>query len=473
MRKKALVWIFVLCLNVLLAPSVLQAQRKAAKAEKTPSSVLPEKARLANTALFVDAVKERLLENYDVAESMLHRVLAVEPDHDAAHYELAVILTLKGRVQEAIQEVKTAERCDPENMWYKVMLGDLYNQTQQPEKAAPYWKFLAQRQPDNLEYLNNYAYALLQQEKLKEAVEVYELMQRQLGLNEQLSETKKTVWLYLNKPDKAVAELDALIAAYPAEPNYLVEAAQIYMSAHKEAKAVPYLEKAQQLDSNNGTLLMMLYDYYAGHRKEKEADACMDRIMRNAGVSLETKMNALDEFYRQASTSRDTTVFNRVYRWLDLAIQTHPQAAGLFSARAYLRLMQGRGAEAIPDLEASLQRDSSQYNTWKMYMLMLLETDQPARAAAAGEEAVRLFPTQALPYYAMACGAMDERDFDRAVSELETACRYAEDQPALLADIYRLMAIVYEEQGQFSKAEEARERQRGFQQQLRNKPKHK
>ena len=31
---------------------------------------------------------------------------------------------------------------------------------------------------------------------------------------------------------------------------------------------------------------------------------------------------------------------------------------------------------------------SSTGNTWKMYMLMLLETDQPARAAAAGEEAV-------------------------------------------------------------------------------------
>lgn len=455
-----------------MAPSALQAQRKNAKAEKPAVSALPEKERLANTALFVDAVKERLLENYDAAESMLHRVLAAEPSHDAAHYELAVILAMKGRMQEAIQEVRIAEQYDPENTWYKVMLGDLYNQTQQPEKAAPYWKFLAKRYPDNLEYLNNYAYALLQQEKLKEVLEVYDNMQRQLGLNEQLSETKKSVWLYLNKPDKAVAELHALIEAFPTEPKYLMEAAQVYMSVRKEAKAIPYLEKARQLDSNNSTLLMMLYDYYSGHRKEKEAEACMDRIMGHPGVDLETKIKAMDGFFRMASV-RDTTVYPRLYRWLALAIQTHPDAVEPLSARAYLLFMQGRVAEGLSDLETALQKDSSQYRLWEMYMVMLLENNQPARAAKAGDAAARLFPTQALPYYARACGAMEERDFEQAVSDMETACRYATDNPAFLSDVYRLMSVAYDELGQFSKAEEARERQQQYQQQIQPKPKNK
>ena len=76
---------------------------------KKGEAQLTQKEQLANTALFVDAVKERLNENYDLAEEMLHRVISKEPLHDAAHYELAILLVMKGRIQEALQEARAWE----------------------------------------------------------------------------------------------------------------------------------------------------------------------------------------------------------------------------------------------------------------------------------------------------------------------------------------------------------------------------
>jgi predicted Zn-dependent protease len=267
---------------------------------KKTEAGLSEKERLANTALFVDAVKERLNENYDMAEEMLHRVILTEPSHDAAHYELAILMVMKGRMQEALQEAETAASYNPENPWYKVMLGDLYNQSGQFRQAEEYWKELSEKYPDNLDYLNNFAFSLTQQNRLKEALKVYDAMQSQLGLNEQLCETKKNIWVYLKKPDAAVSELKPLMEAFPGETKYYLEAAQVYFTFNQEKKGVACLEAARRADSTDGQLLMTLYDYYVKHKKNKEALVILQQIVGNPAIPIEPKSKVLTAYYIRA-----------------------------------------------------------------------------------------------------------------------------------------------------------------------------
>ena len=102
MRRSGFVLVgrLLVLLLFLGGPSAAIAQQGGKKGK----SELTEMEQLANTALFVDAVKERLNENYDLAEEMLHQVIVMEPSHDAAHYELAILMVLQGRMQEALQE---------------------------------------------------------------------------------------------------------------------------------------------------------------------------------------------------------------------------------------------------------------------------------------------------------------------------------------------------------------------------------
>ncbi|MBP5395778.1 MAG: tetratricopeptide repeat protein [Bacteroidales bacterium] len=448
--------LLVLCL---FAPVSGMAQRGAEK-----GAVLSEKERMANTALFVDAVKERLNGNYDRAEEMLHQVILKEPSHDAAHYETAIILTLKGQLHAALQEALLASGLDPENMWYKVMIGDLYNQTGQPEKAEPYWRELSEKNPENLDYLNSYAYSLTRQNKLAKAIKVYDAMQRQIGVNEQLIETKKNIWLYLKKPDAAVAELLPLMEAYPDESAYPVEAAQIYMSAGKEKKAVPYLERALKTDSLNGHLLMLLYNYYSGHKKEREAYECLKKFVGNPNIQMEAKRKLMAVYYQRAQ--QDTSCYREAGPLLDLLVKTHANDADAWSQRADFLILQQRFDEALSDLERVLSLDSSKSVVWQYYITLLLQRNRVGEAAAAGARAVQLFPTQPVAYFAMAAGAMEDKDFETAVTNLQEARRYVSDNPAFLSDIYRLLAKSYEELGQYSKAEEAENMRRECQRQM-------
>ena len=451
MRRSGFVLVgrLLVLLFLLGGPSAAIAQQGGKKGK----SELTEMEQLANTALFVDAVKERLNENYDLAEEMLHQVIVMEPSHDAAHYELAILMVMKGRMQEALQEAETAASFDPENHWYKVMLGDLYNQSGQFRQAEGYWKELSEKYPDNIDYLNNYAYSLTQQNRFKEALKVYDVMQSQLGLNEQLCETKKNIWVYLKKPDAAVAELKPLMEAFPGESKYYIEAAQVFFTFKKEKKGVAYLEAAQRVDSTDEKLQMTLYDYYAKHKREKEAYACLRRIVGNPAVPIEPKRKVLSGYYLLAQ--QDTSYNREINPLLDLLVGAHPQQAESWSLRADFMIQQHRFNEALSDLENVLALDSSKSIVWEYYITILLQMNRPVEAAKAGERASQLFPTQAIPYFAMAAGAMEEQDYGTVVSHLQSALKYVSDNPAFVSDIYRMLARAYEAMGSYSKAEEA------------------
>lgn len=425
----------------------------AQKGGKVDGSRLTEAQQWANTALFVDAVKERLNENYDLAEEMLHRVIATEPSHDAAHYEMALLLINKGQIRAALQEAVEAAKYQPDNLWYQLLLGELYGQTGQHERAEACWRLLSEKRPDNLEYLNNYAYSLTQQEKLKEAVRVYGIMQRQLGANEELLETKKNLWLFMKKPDEAVAELEPLMEANPGETRYYLEAAQIYLIFKKNKKALACLEKAQQIDSTDGQLQMMLYDMYARSKKQDKAYECLKRVIGNPSVPMDAKRKVMSVYYQ--SVQQDPSYFKEVYPLLDLLVEAHPESAECRSLRADFLLLQQRYSDALPDLEKAISLDSTKSLAWQYYITILLQQNRPLEAAKAGARASRMFPTQAIPYFAMAAGAMEVQDYDSAVSLLQEALRYVSDNLMFQSDIYRMMARAYTELGSYSKAEEA------------------
>ena len=162
-----------------------------------------------------------------------------------------------------------------------------------------------------------------------------------------------------------------------------------------------------------------------------------------------------------------TTGGDTANKRIDWGIEkTHANDADAWSQRADFLILQQRFDEALSDLERVLSLDSSKSVVWQYYITLLLQRNRVGEAAAAGARAVQLFPTQPVAYFAMAAGALEDKDFETAVTNLQEARRYVSDNPAFLSDIYRLLAKSYEELGQYSKAEEAENMRRECQRQM-------
>ena len=117
------------------SPESLYAQKKQkAKAALTENDLLNRKS------LFFDANKERILGNTDKAEVLFKRVLEIDPNHDASMYELARIYMSQVRIEDAVLLMENAIRIAPENVWYQLLLADLYRFSRQYDKVVMYSK---------------------------------------------------------------------------------------------------------------------------------------------------------------------------------------------------------------------------------------------------------------------------------------------------------------------------------------------
>ena len=428
------------------------------------SSLLSEQEQEANSAMFVDAVKERLCENYELAEEKLHRVILADSQHAAAHYELAVLMVLKGEVKEALLQVNRAAKLNPDNQWYQVMMGDLYNQTLQFDKSVPVWKRLSENFPENLEYLNNYAFALLQQHKLKEAVAVYDRMQQQIGPDEELVEAKKNIYLYLNKVEQAAQEIIHLSECYPNDPKYLVEVADIYRTNGKMKKAVPYLEAACRLDSNNPQVLTSLYDYYVQKEQEEQAYRLLKKIFASPDVPLEPKRKVMANYFLRflQENKQNDKYGDQLSQLIGILLETHPKEASLWAQQSDILVAKGKYGEAITALEHSLSLDSSVYKVWQAYLQLLVHEGRDETCDEA-ERAKSLFPMQPYPYVASGWCLWKQQDYWEAAEELERALRLIPEDGDLEMrfQTYGLLSTVYEALGEkelFEKATKEFER---------------
>ncbi len=413
----------------------IQAQKKNRKEKKDQpvgQSFVDETVRRANTALFIEAVKERLNGNYTQAENLLLNLTAKDPSHDAARYEYAKLLLGQNKYTTAIEELKTAINLCDTNIWYKVLLAETYDKTGQFLLSEKLWQEIIQKQPQNVEYLYYYTLSLIYQNKLKEAINGYNLVETQIGISEEITAAKKSIWLHLDKVDNAAKEMEKLAEAFPTESRYYLEIADMYVINKMPEKAVPYLKKASKADPNNPKINVTLYNYYTENKKYDEAFSYLEKAFSSPGLPLEEKIKILLAYY---TSPKDSVKSNRL---LENMIKAHPDDAAAWSIYGDFLTRDNRLKEAKTAYEKVITRDESKYKVWEQYLAVLLDLGQWDEALKQSEIAISLFPNQAFPYLANGMSSIARENHQHAVSVLEEGKKYATEDFVIMQFNYCL-----------------------------------
>ena len=411
--------LLTLCFAFLSGAATAQKKSKKQKQKQSVATVEITPQDRQNTAKFIEAVKERINGNLAQAENLLLEVIAKDPAHDPARYEYARILLEKNKYSAAIEEINTAVRLNDTNIWYKVLLAQTYDQTRQFALSEKLWAEITKIDPQNIEYLYYYSLSLIYQNKLKEAVEVYNLIEVQVGMNEEITNQKKAIWLHLDKVDNAAKEMEKLAEAYPSESKYYLDIADMYIVNKMPKKAIPYFKKAEKADPNNPQINVSLYNYYTEEKNYDEAFGYLKNAFLSPDLPLNEKIKILSGYYNFPKDSL------KAYQLLDNMLKAHHDDPIAWSMYADFLTRDSRLLEAKVAFEKVISRDESKYQVWQQYLAILLDLGEWDDAYKQSHVAMSLFPTQALPYLAsgMACSAKDEHE--NAVSALEEGKKYA------------------------------------------------
>lgn len=445
---------FLFCYCVLEAQNTSKRNRK--KNTVVETEQLSDNDKMKNSGVFIDAVKERLIGNLNESERLIREVIALEPNHDAAHFEYAIVLASMQRIPEAIIQLNIAIELDDKNIWYKVMLGDLYNMTQNFSESEKLWKSIIEKYPDNLEYLYNYALSLIFQDKLKVAIKVYDKMEIQTGINEEIVSAKHSIWVHLKDKKNAAKELHRLTEAFPYEIKYYLQMADFYNTNGMSDKAIPYIEKAKEIDPNNPEINIILYNYYISNKKSKEAFEALQKVFASSSLDLEEKVKIIMRYFPLINNNK---LYNKeAFILLDSLIKAHPDSPMAWSVYADFLTKDNQLEEAAKAYEQVILLDKSKYLIWEQYLSLLLDLGQWQKAYEKSTVALELFPTQSLPYYIHGLIAVQKKDWKNAISSLEESQKYILDNEAMLMQTYLYLAEAYHHNTEYKKSDDCFEK---------------
>jgi tetratricopeptide (TPR) repeat protein len=119
----------------------------------------------------LSAVHERR-QQPEAAEALLKKWLALDPDSAAAHTRYGMVLFKLKKVDEAFNEFTQARKLQPDASNPDIVLGQLYSQGGDVDKARKAFQKAYNAEPDNEATARSYADWLIQQDDLSEAQKV-------------------------------------------------------------------------------------------------------------------------------------------------------------------------------------------------------------------------------------------------------------------------------------------------------------
>ncbi len=444
--------IFMVLLAVLFgsitSPESLYAQKK----QKTKAA-LTENDLLNRKSLFLDANKERILGNTDKAEVLFKRVLEIDPNHDASMYELARIYMSQVRIEDAVLLMENAVRIAPENVWYQLLLADLYRFSRQYDKVVDVFKKLTELYPDKVDYYFDLALSYIIIEDYKEAIVVYDKIESLIGVSEEISIQKQKLYQSINKPAKAIEEIQKLVNANPDNSRYLQILAESYMSEGNDKEALKIYEKIALVDPENPYIRISLSDFYRKNGDEQKAFEELKKGFANPALDLQTKIQILLSYYSIDQFYNDKK--EQAYELSEILVKTHPDDPKALSIYGDLLYRNEQFEEAHSTFSKALKYDSSNYAIWEQMMFIENEMKKFDQLNQTSQIAIQLFPMQPLPFLFNGFANMQLKNYELALKSFESGVLVVVDNDLLLAQFYSSLGDVYNQLKDHKKSDDA------------------
>lgn len=367
---------------------------------------------------FIEAKREALLGNTERAIAQFEELIRDASDNDVAYYELGRLHFSQEDNEKAVEALEKAYELR-EVPTYARLLGEVYLATGRNKEGAKLYEKMVRRSPDVPEYYLQQALFLVRDQDIDGAVDVYNKLEKEIGVTPELSRRKHA--LYLGKGDRrrAEKELLKLIEAFPDNLDYRHLLAGFYTSqgdesaARKTYQAILRMEPADvkaQLAMSNG-------ENTSAPGQEGELMALFGR----SDVPVDIKIGKLLPLVQAVANTGDQSIAGEGLRLSEELRRVHPDEAKAWAITGDLYYHTDRYAMAADAYRETLERDDTVYPVWEQLLHALYLDDQHKELRDQAESALDVFPNRPYVYFYAALGEAARSDFSAAINLMEQA----------------------------------------------------
>jgi tetratricopeptide (TPR) repeat protein len=399
--------------------------------------------------LFFTGLKEKMLENFVNASANFKKILELTPSNDAALFELATVNFRQNKLLDAEIAIKKAIVLNPKNSWYLKLQSEIYKRTGNMDALVTVFDKLIELSPENEDYYFDRANAIFLGGKADEALKAYEFIEKKFGGSASLTTAVQRIKLQRNEPS-STETIEQILADNPTDVKSHLYLSGVLLEKKKVDEAIAILEKAKLLAPESYEVDLALADIYQSQRKNEMAIIPLRAAMASPAMPVENKIKIISQMlprFSNALVVKDATELTQI------ALKASPNEAKLMILYGDVLYQQGNLQGAKEQYQAALSLSDQLYSAWEKLLAMQTLTGQYADAIKTGEDALTLYPNQAILYYYRAFALHRNGQNAEAGIEIKSALLLDADDVKLKAMIFALQAEVLIDQQKLKEAD--------------------
>lgn len=448
--------LLIFSLSLLLLAGCKGSKSTTATPSSPSKSTMSDSQRAEVTYAFFNANKEKILGNMDNAAGLFSEVIRKDPNNAAAMYELANIYSQQKKFADALYFAKGAYQIDNRNSWYIITYTDLLEKNKKYTEAAAILEKAVANDPEKADYYYEWASALLYAEKPVDAIKVYDKLEARIGVTREVVMQKSRIYQRLNKNDKAIDELDKLIALDPKDSQAYGMKAEIYQSMGKNDLALETYNKILAIDPENPYVHLSLADFYRSTGEKEKAVDELKKAFLNKELDIDTKISILSSYYSLIEIHPELK--DQALEMCQLLVQANSNEPRAHAVYGDFLIKDQKFAEAKAEYLKAKDLGSKEFAIYSQLMFLDAQLQDWKSLTSESEEALNLFPEQALPYFFNGLAQIQNKKYQEAVSVLNSGVKLVVDNKNLEGQFYASLGDAYNEIRDYVKSDESFER---------------
>ncbi len=404
--------------------------------------------------IFLDGVREKLLGNWDKAIAKFKETLEKEPTNAAAAFELARAYEAVKDLDKALSSAKNAVLWDASNIWFKKYLADLYQLTNKDKDAAVLYEQLAKSDPHNEEYYFKWAYFLVRASEPEKAIKVYDDLEKMIGVNEETTRHKHTLYLGMGDYKKAAKELESIISIFPEKTEYRHLLATFYEQTDQKDLAKQTYQAILNLNPNDARAKIALSESAKGNDDIGFLNS-LKPVFENPNVNIDVKITEILPYVNQFADTGGDNLGTTLLGLVSILEKVHPNSAKSYAVLGDVLYYSGQRDQALEKYKKTLELDDNVWAVWEQLLYIYAEKQDYTNLATYSEKALDIFPNQATAQYLNGMAYNGTEQYRDALGSLQQAMIMSGNNARLKYEILNEMGKTQFHLKQYDRSDES------------------
>lgn len=357
------------------------------------------------SSFYIEAIEAFMDENYSLYGELLRRAYTLDPDDPELQMRVGewTLLTAakdSAAVEQAFEMLFNGYGRKPADYFEGNQLLNLTSNFRRWDDNLRAAKILAEQFPNRNEVklqlgrsylvnamLNDTAY-------IKDAISVFNSLEERVGVSPQLSDMKIRAHAIKNDTAAIISELSALDSASPSDLYTAITIGQIYNSLQRPDSALRYFNKACQLDSTNGTAIIIRAQFLQQQGDSTAFEHEAMRAIKSPDLEFESKIKFIVSYIQ--TYSDDSTHQASIDNMFETLLDVNSGEPDVYRLYAEYLLHTEKPDQAADQMSYVVSLEPNDRNNWLLLAQAQASAKNFAGAADALADGAKMFPGELL-----------------------------------------------------------------------------